>query len=75
MEFLFFTSVTGRGDPQGRETSRSPHFVDNRLTDGGEVESLTRLQSFSPKEEFWYSFLLEDKSTPGPLCGWKDSVN
>jgi hypothetical protein len=26
----------------GFETSRLPHFLDNRLTDGGEVVSLTR---------------------------------
>jgi hypothetical protein len=26
--------VTGRGGPQGCETSRIPHFLDNRLTDG-----------------------------------------
>jgi hypothetical protein len=32
----------GRGGPQGREMSRIPHFLDNRLTDGGEVVSLTR---------------------------------
>jgi hypothetical protein len=32
--------VTGRGGPQGCETSRAPHFPDNRLTDGGEVVSL-----------------------------------
>jgi hypothetical protein len=35
--------VTGRGGPYGCETSRLPHFLDNRLTDGGEVVSLTRL--------------------------------
>jgi hypothetical protein len=33
--------VTRRGDPQGCETSRLPHFLDNRLIDGGEVFSLT----------------------------------
>jgi hypothetical protein len=33
--------VTGRGGPWGYETSRLPHFLNNRLTDGGEV-SLTR---------------------------------
>jgi hypothetical protein len=27
--------VTGRGGPYGYETSKSPHFLDNRLTDGG----------------------------------------
>jgi hypothetical protein len=30
--------VTGRGGPQSCETSRLPHFLDNRLTDGGEVK-------------------------------------
>jgi hypothetical protein len=33
--------VTGREDPYVRETSRFPHFLDNRLTDGCEVVSLT----------------------------------
>jgi hypothetical protein len=27
--------VTGRGGPHGCETSRFPHFLDNRLTDCG----------------------------------------
>jgi hypothetical protein len=31
--------VTGRGGPYGCETSRLPYFLDNRLTDGGEVVS------------------------------------
>jgi hypothetical protein len=34
--------VTGREGPEGCETSRLPHFLDNRLTDGGEAVSLTR---------------------------------
>jgi hypothetical protein len=34
--------VTGRGGPYGCETSRFPHFLDNRLTGGGEAVSLTR---------------------------------
>jgi hypothetical protein len=29
--------VTGREGPYGGETLRFPHFLDNRLTDGGEV--------------------------------------
>jgi inner membrane protein involved in colicin E2 resistance len=33
--------VTGRGGPEDFETSRLPHFLDNRLTDGGKVVSLT----------------------------------
>jgi hypothetical protein len=43
-------SVTKRRGLQGCESSRIPHFVDNRLTDGGEVVSLMRRPSFTPKE-------------------------
>jgi hypothetical protein len=39
--------VTGRGGPQGCETSKLPHLLDNRLTDGGEVVSVTRLPPFT----------------------------
>jgi hypothetical protein len=35
-------AVTGSGGQQGSETSRLQHFPENRLTDGGEVVSLTR---------------------------------
>jgi hypothetical protein len=38
--------VTGRGDPQGCETSRLPHSVCNRFTDGGDVVSFRRLDTF-----------------------------
>jgi hypothetical protein len=55
----------GNGGPEGCETSRLPHFLDNRLTDGGEV-SLTDLPPFTPYKDSWYSFLLEAESTPGP---------
>jgi hypothetical protein len=58
--------VTGREGPQGCETSRLPHFLDNRLTDGGKVVSLTRRSPFTPHEDSCYSFLLEAESTPGP---------
>jgi hypothetical protein len=47
-------------------------YVDNRLTDGVKVVSLTRRPLFTPQEGSWYSFLLEADSTPGPWCGWKD---
>jgi hypothetical protein len=33
--------VTGRGGPQGCETSRLPRFLDNPLADDGKVISLT----------------------------------
>jgi hypothetical protein len=57
---------TGRGGPQGCKKSRLPHFLDNWLTDGGEVVSLTRRPPFTPQEDSWYSFLLVAESTPGP---------
>jgi hypothetical protein len=57
--------VTGRGGPYGCETLRSPHFLDNRLTDGGKVFSHTRRPLFTPQEDSWYSFLLETESIPG----------
>jgi hypothetical protein len=41
---------------------RLPHFLDNRLKDGGEVVSLTRRTPFTPEEDSWYSFLLETDS-------------
>jgi hypothetical protein len=41
--------VTGRGGPSVCETLRLPHVLDNRLTDGGEVISLKRLPSFTPR--------------------------
>jgi hypothetical protein len=42
--------VTGREGPEGCETSRLPHFLGNRLTDGGEVVSLTRRPAFTPRK-------------------------
>jgi hypothetical protein len=51
--------VTGRGGSQGCERLRLPHFLDNRLTVGGKVVSLTRQPSFTPQEDSWYSIVLE----------------
>jgi hypothetical protein len=42
--------VTGCGCPWGCETSRLPHFLDNRPTDGGEVVSLTRRPPFTSRK-------------------------
>jgi hypothetical protein len=42
--------VTDREGPQGCETSRLPHLLYNRLTDGGEVVSLMRRPSFTPRK-------------------------
>jgi hypothetical protein len=48
--FYLFILVTVRGGPYGCEASRLTHFLDNPLTDGGEVVSLTRRPPFTPKE-------------------------
>jgi hypothetical protein len=42
--------VRGRGGSKGCETSRLSHFLDNRLTDGGEVVSLTCQTPFTPRK-------------------------
>jgi hypothetical protein len=56
--------VTGRGGPQGCDTSRIIHFPDNRYIYGGEVVSLTRRPvALYPQEDSWYSFLLEAEWT------------
>jgi hypothetical protein len=64
--------VTGRGGPYGCETSRLPHSLDSRLTDGREVVSLTRRPHLYPQEDSSYPFLLEAESDPVPYCVWKD---
>jgi hypothetical protein len=65
--------VTGHGGPLCCETSRLPHFLDNQLTAGSKVVSLTcQLEALYLQEDSWYSFLLEAKSTPGPQCSWKE---
>jgi hypothetical protein len=58
--------VRGSGDPQDCKTSRLPHFLDNQLTDGGEVVSLTRRPPFTPRKIPNTHFLLETELTPGP---------
>jgi hypothetical protein len=65
--------ATGIGGPESCETWRLSHVLDKRLTDGGEVVSLMH-QSCSPlpQQDFWYSFLLEAKSTTGPKCSLRN---
>ena len=52
--------------PEGSGKLSLPDFV-TMSRDGGKVVSLTqRPAAFTPRKCSWYSFLLEDKSTPGP---------
>jgi hypothetical protein len=57
--------VRGRGGPLVCETSRFPHYLENRLTDVGEVVSLKRRPRFPSHEDCWTSFLLQAESNPG----------
>jgi hypothetical protein len=63
---LCFSNVEG-GKVKVKAIPVAPTFsLDNRLTDGGKVVSLTRRLSLIPQEDSWYSFLLEAESTPRP---------
>jgi hypothetical protein len=42
--------VTGRGGPQGCDTSRLPNFLENQLKNGGEVVSLMHRPPFIPRK-------------------------
>jgi hypothetical protein len=37
--------------------------------EGGKAVSSTHRPLLPPRKDFWYSFLLEAESTPGPECG------
>jgi hypothetical protein len=57
------------GAKWGCETSMLAHSLHNRLTDGGEVERPKCPPYFIPRNIFvcfWYLFLLEAETTPGP---------
>jgi hypothetical protein len=58
--------VTVRGGPYDCEISMLSHVLDRRLTDVVELISFTRRLPFTPQEDSWYSFLLQEESTPGP---------
>jgi hypothetical protein len=61
------TPVTGRESPEDCETSRLPHFLDNRLKDAREVVSLACRRSLTPRKiPGRYLFLLEAESNPVP---------
>jgi hypothetical protein len=72
--------VTGREGPQGCETSRLPHFLENRPIDGAEVVGLTRRPSFTPRKipgiQFCYRLsLLQGHSAAGRIRSTEKSHN
>jgi hypothetical protein len=62
-------AITGNGGPHDCETSKLIYFLDNRLTDGGEVVILTRRPPLTTQEDSWYSLLLEDGRPQGHILG------
>jgi len=72
--YSYYTSLRyiGKSVPlqvwSGPEGSRKLRFPDYMTTaqDGGKVDSLMHRSPLPPKKYSWYSFLLEDESTPGP---------
>jgi hypothetical protein len=42
--------VRDRENPKGCDTSRPSHFLDNRLRDGDDIVSFTRLKPFNSKK-------------------------
>jgi hypothetical protein len=57
--------ITGRGETEGCETSRFPHFLDNWLTDDCGCQPYAPASRSLLQEDSWYSFLLEAESTSG----------
>jgi len=64
--------VKGKAIPlqaySGPEGSRSLRLPDSRQSahEGGKVVSPSNRLPLHPRKYSWYSFLLEDESTPGP---------
>jgi hypothetical protein len=50
----------------GLREVEAPTYSDIRLTDGGKFVSLRRRSFLPPREDSWYSYMLEAESTPGP---------
>jgi hypothetical protein len=66
--------VTGRGCQQGSEMSMLPHFVDNWLTDGSEVVSVTCRPPFTPRKIPGTCFC-QRLSRSQRQCVWKVKVS
>jgi hypothetical protein len=50
--------VEGHGGLRGYDMLRIPHYLDNRLTDGGKVVSPMHLPHFTPQKIIIFMFLV-----------------
>jgi hypothetical protein len=57
--------------PLGFQEAEAPEFLDNRHRKVVRLSALCTGRLY-PQEGYWYSFLLEAESTPGPQCDRKD---
>ena len=60
--------------PEGSRNLRFPDFM-TTAQDSSKVVSFTFPAAFTHRKYFWYSFLLEADSTPGPYCDRKDLMS
>ena len=61
-------------DPEVSKRLRLPDFITS-AHEGGKVVSPKHRPPLPPRKYFWYSFLLDVESKPGPQFGRKDYVN
>ena len=59
----------------GLHETEVPRISRQLANEGGKVVSPMHQAPLPPRRQPWYSFLLEAKLTPGPLCGQKDQVH
>ena len=57
---------SGLDRPQGFQEVETPRIFKQSAHKGGKVVRPAHWPSLPPREDFWYSFLLEAESTPGP---------
>ena len=57
--------------PLGFQEVEAPKIYRQSALEDGKVVSLTHRPPLPPREDSWYTFLLEAEVTPGPHCGQK----
>jgi hypothetical protein len=67
--------IWGREGQYGWDVEAPIFSLDNGLTVAVRLSALRAGRSLHSMKIFWYLFLIEAESTPGPECGQKDWVN
>ena len=79
METIYFyvsksNLITGLDRLLGSQEVEASRFFRQSAHEGGKVVSATHRPPLPPRKDFWYSFLLEAESNPGPQCDRNDYV-